>query len=359
MLVSRISTSIVRNRRLGNRNVCPAAVRDASPSEIVTGSAPSKLTRARVIQRSRGPFRGCTRLMRSVVIGSSSRTWRRSPSTGENAPTFHAVNVSPSRARAGRSSGVYEIGLPYDDARTERTPRSSTVLYASTPASGNTARRASVGSSTSGCSSAVSVYPVLSRTVLHRRARLRFESVTTSVASRSICAAQCRRAVGEGRRVEERPVGPGQQPGGSRGDDAFAVAREDHRPLGRRGPEDRGSPVDREDGDGRRRGLVRGCAEGLLVDAPGRDRRSRSRRSSARRAPPAGDRRAARASGSGRGCSGRSGGRCARARRPRSTRRANGAIPSDCSTPSCIWRSNAFSRSADAGEPQGISSRAT
>src|SRR6266545_3328151 len=71
--------------------------------------------------------------------------------------------------------------LPYADACTF-APRCSVTVYELSPAPGNTSSRASDGSFTSGFSPGRSVYPTFSRTVLHRRARRRFESVTTRAA---------------------------------------------------------------------------------------------------------------------------------------------------------------------------------
>ncbi len=71
------------------------------------------------------------------------------------------------------------LSRPYPVASTS-TPGVSTTVCASTFWSGNSARRASFSSFTSGCSSARSVKPRLSRRLPQRRARLRLVSVTTS-----------------------------------------------------------------------------------------------------------------------------------------------------------------------------------
>ena len=97
---------IVEKRRRGKRMFAPVRVRDCSPSVIGVGCPPSKRAIACVIQRARGPLITCTRLTWSVLIGRFVSTRIRSPRTSLNAPVFHAVSTSPSKASAARSSGV-------------------------------------------------------------------------------------------------------------------------------------------------------------------------------------------------------------------------------------------------------------
>ena len=119
-------------------------------------------------------------------------------------------STSPSNARAARSSGRVgdRVAVVARGDRPSR-PRSSVVVYASSRASGNISSRASERSFSSGWLPGPSVYPSVSVTVLHRRARSRLLSVTTSVAPRSTCGPQRGRVLGE-RRPSRRRAGPGR-----------------------------------------------------------------------------------------------------------------------------------------------------
>ena len=106
MLVASIVIFRVEKVRVGNEMVCPPDVRDAPPSSSVTGRAPSKRKVTRVIQRLRGPYRGWTTLIWSVVTGWAKAIRRYWPTGLSKAPTVHAVRTFPSMAWSARFSGV-------------------------------------------------------------------------------------------------------------------------------------------------------------------------------------------------------------------------------------------------------------
>ncbi len=51
------------------------------------------------------------------------------PSGVSGAPSVHAVSGLPSKAFTGSNCGRWKSQLPYDDAVTERAPRSSATVW--------------------------------------------------------------------------------------------------------------------------------------------------------------------------------------------------------------------------------------
>ena len=108
MFDSRTSMVSFENVRSPMSMVWPTSLssREVSSRSTTIDSPSSKVSLALVIQRDRSRLIGWSRLIESVVTGSSRSMKSSSPTTSSMAPTRHAVSGLPSRACTGRSSGV-------------------------------------------------------------------------------------------------------------------------------------------------------------------------------------------------------------------------------------------------------------